>query len=135
MASILGIDYGLKRIGIAVGHIEEKLALPLTVIANDAHVFEAIKALIEEHEPTLLLFGLPKTLKNQEEYMAEAVRKFAQDCQDKLGCEVDFSDERLSSKQVSRQLSQVGFSQKKQRGKIDAHAAAVIVEGYLDQSF
>ena len=133
MSCILGIDFGVKRLGVALGYVNEKMALPLTVLTHDENIMQAIKELLLEHESKILVFGLPKTLKNQEEDMAEQVRMFAKSCQEHCGCDIFFIDERLSSKQVSRQMSLMGISQKKQRGKVDAHAAAVILESFLNE--
>jgi len=134
MSCILGIDFGLKRIGVALGYVEEKMSLPLTVLPNNDVIFKAIHELIKENDAQLLVIGLPKTLKNKEEEMAELTRDFARRCQQCCHCKIEFVDERLSSKQASQQLSRIGISHKKQRGKVDAHAAAVILESYLNES-
>lgn len=132
MTTVIGIDFGLVRIGLAVGYKKENMALPLYVVKNDHQIFETIKNVYQEYDASLMVLGLPVNLDGSDSDMLENVKSFAEKCQRFFSCKIDYFDERLSSKQVSRQLSQIGMNQKKQRGKIDAHAAALILQGYLN---
>ena len=131
MTTVLGLDYGGARIGVAVGYEAEKMVLPVTVIKNGPGMFEELAELVEEHEATVLIIGLPLELSGKEGEMAKKVRAFGDECEQKIGCRITFMDERLTSKQVSKQLTMSGISQKKQRGKLDDHAATLILAQYF----
>ena len=132
MTIYLGIDFGLVRIGVAVGYKHENMVLPLCVIKNEQDVFKQLKDIYQEQEATKIIFGLPLPLCGNQSDMPEKVKSFAKQCQKQLSCEIDFFDERLSSKQVSKQLSRAGVSQKKQKKSLDAHVACLILQQYFD---
>ncbi|MBT5855338.1 Holliday junction resolvase RuvX [bacterium] len=130
----IGIDYGDKRIGIALSDPMGMTALPHDVIPNDGSHWKALVALIEEKQVVKIVMGLPLDLEGNDSKKAADVRQFAKTLEKKTTLPIQFWDERFSSKAAIRQLSEAGLSHKKQRGKVDAMAAVFILQGVLDQA-
>lgn len=126
METILAFDFGLKRIGVAVGNTLVRQAQPLEVISaatNDAK-FAAIEKLVGEWQPALCVVGLPMHPDGTEHEMTVRCRRFANQLQGRYGVPVALVDERYSSAVLSQQRGQV----------IDAEAAAVILQQYFEES-
>ncbi|HJV51609.1 MAG TPA: Holliday junction resolvase RuvX [Noviherbaspirillum sp.] len=124
METVLGFDFGMKRIGVAVGNTLLKQAQPLTVIAaptNDAK-FAAIAALIKEWQPKICIVGLPRHPDGAEHEMTVRCRRFANQLNGRYGVATVLVDERYSSAVISGQRGQL----------IDAEAAAIILQQYFN---
>jgi putative holliday junction resolvase len=122
--TVLAFDFGLKRIGVAVGNTLLKQAQPLTVISaatNDAK-FLAIAALLLEWQPSHCVVGLPSHLDGAEHEMTVRCRRFANQLHGRFGVATVLVDERYSSAVISRQRGET----------IDAEAAAVILQQYFN---
>jgi putative holliday junction resolvase len=122
--TVLGFDFGLKRIGVAVGNTLIKQAQPLTVISamtNDAK-FSAIDALIREWQPARCVVGLPSHPDGTEHEMTVRCRRFANQLNGRFGVATVLVDERYSSAVISQQRGEV----------IDAQAAAIILQQYFN---
>ena len=133
MARVLGLDWGTRRIGVAISDEERRFAVGLAIWPGDASEYlPLLKNTLSEEDISLIVIGLPLTLQGSEGESAQAVRKFA-DIVRELGVEVTFADERFTSFQASRSLSQVGINQKKQRGKLDMAAAVLLLQSFLDE--
>jgi putative Holliday junction resolvase len=124
--TLLGFDFGLKRIGVAVGNSLLRQAQPLTIIAaptNDAR-FAAIAALLDQWQPARCVVGLPLHPDGAEHAMTLRCRRFANQLHGRYGVDTILVDERYSS----AVLTQV-------RGvHVDDRAAAVILQQYFDDS-
>jgi putative Holliday junction resolvase len=123
--TVLGFDFGLKRIGVAVGNTLLRQAQPLTVImaaTNDAK-FNAIGALIHEWRPARCVVGLPSHPDGAEHEMTVRCRRFANQLNGRFGVATVLVDERYSSAVISQQRGQV----------IDAEAAAIILQQYFNE--
>jgi putative holliday junction resolvase len=123
--TVLGFDFGLKRIGVAVGNTILKQAQPLTVISaatNDAK-FAAISALIGEWQPKLCVVGLPLHPDGAEHELTVRCRRFANQLNGRFGIATALVDERFSSAVISR----------RQGERIDAEAAAIILQQYFNE--
>lgn len=130
----LGLDIGQTRIGIAVSDRTGRVAMPVKVlpateVTGMARIFRRI---VEDHEPDILVCGLPQTMAGEDGPQAERVRQVAQDIAVKLGLPLEFSDERLSSKEAKRILREGGLSEKQMRGKVDMVAASLFLQAWLD---
>lgn len=124
--TLLGFDFGLKRIGVALGNSVTRQAHPLTVISeptNDGK-FAAIAALMQEWQPERCVVGLPLHPDGAEHEMTVRCRRFANQLKGRYGVEVDLVDERYSSAVIAQKRGEV----------IDALAAAIILQQYFDQS-
>lgn len=131
---IMALDIGEKRIGVAVSDPGERVASPIAVLpANEvAQKAPSFRRLLEDWEPELLLCGLPRTLSGEEGPQAKRVRAVAERISRATGLPLEFSDERLSSREAKRSLREKGMSEREMRGKIDMIAASVFLQAWLD---
>lgn len=133
---ILAIDYGLKRIGVALSDESQFLASPLPVIISQKDLekdAEAIQKLATEKQAILIVIGLPLHMDGNASELSTLSSKLAEILQQKWGLEVKMQDERLSSKMADHMLKEQGFSRKKRKERVDASAACVILQNYMDQ--
>jgi putative Holliday junction resolvase len=135
--SVLGFDFGLKQIGVSVGQTVTGSARPLTLLkANDGKPqWPQIEKLIGEWQPMLLVVGLPLNMDGTESSMSARARKFANRLHGRYGLKVELHDERLSSQAVRSGLADGGSqggSRRIAHNKIDALAAAVVLQSWLD---
>jgi len=123
--SVIGLDFGLQRIGVAVGNTLIRQAQPLMVISeatNDGK-FAAIARLLEEWRPARCIVGLPLHPDGAEHEMTQRCRRFANQLQGRFGIPVVLVDERYSSAVIAGRRGQL----------IDDQAAAIILQQYFDQ--
>lgn len=124
MSTILAFDFGLKRIGVAVGNRILKQAQPLTIItaATNDDKFRAIKVLFDEWQPSLAVVGLPLHPDGAEHDMTVRCRRFANQLHGRFGVVAELVDERYSSAVLTQARGEL----------IDAQAAAIILQQYFD---
>jgi putative Holliday junction resolvase len=133
--ALLAFDFGLKRIGIAVGDWETRLAHPLeTIDAEDNDTrFGRIAALIAEWRPTDLVVGLPLSLEGEEHELTRRARRFANQLHGRYGLPVTLVDERLTSFDADLRLREAGVKGRERKGLDDTLAAQQILQDLLDQ--
>ncbi len=119
----LGIDYGEKKIGLAKANDEMKMATPLASIEVGDDVFDKLEEIVRDEDVDAVIIGVPVSFDGQEHEFAKKIRKFGEELGQKIGKKVYFQNEMLTSKQ----------SQKQEVGDIDASAAALILQSFLDQ--
>jgi putative Holliday junction resolvase len=131
---ILAIDYGSKRIGLALSDPTGTLARPLPFVPAkaDAQLARELAALAKKEEAHLILLGLPRHMDGSIGEAAAHVQAFAALLGQATPVRIQLIDERLSTVQASRQLQEAGRNARQQRGKIDSEAACVLLQGYLD---
>jgi putative Holliday junction resolvase len=129
----LGIDPGLKRVGLAVGDDEIGLASPHKTLAggDDAALLRALLVELSELEIGHIVLGLPLRLSGLEGPEAKRVRRFAK-VLEAQGLVVVLWDERLTTVAAERQLRSAGMRGAKKRQVIDQAAATVLLQSYLD---
>jgi putative Holliday junction resolvase len=130
---ILSIDYGEKRIGLAVS---DPLgitahALDLLIRTKVSDDFDKIMELIKEYDVTKVVIGLPLNMDGSEGFMVEAVRKFSAGLKNRCPIEIVELDERLTSMEAERALNQASIKGKKKKAKMDGIAAQIILQTYL----
>jgi len=133
-ATLLAFDFGVKRIGVAVGAALLGQARALTTIAaedNDTR-FERIAKLIAEWQPQRLVVGLPLALDGSEHEMTARCRRFAHQLEGRFRLPVELIDERFSSSEAEARLADSGLSWQARKHEVDAAAAQVILQDYLD---
>ncbi len=132
--TFLGLDVGSRRIGIAVGSTDLKLATPLGVMARTTieRDVEQLRAWAEQYEVETIVVGLPRELDGSVGAQAETVMKYAQALKPRLGLPLEFFDERYSTAEALRQRREMGVSDKRGRATIDAAAAAIILQDFLN---
>ncbi|MDR2431380.1 MAG: Holliday junction resolvase RuvX [Candidatus Margulisbacteria bacterium] len=129
MTNILAIDYGAKRIGLAVNNMLGVVS-PLDFVKNDSGKLAGLKQIIRERNIQKIILGLPIALSGQEELAAQKVRKFAGELT-ALGLPVEFIDERLSTVEAHKRMLQYGISAKNRRPLADSLSAGILLEKYL----
>jgi putative Holliday junction resolvase len=131
---ILAIDHGSKRIGIAVSDELKMIAQPLEFIP--AAPFPAFLArlneLINVKEVELILIGMPRNMDGSYGPAAQKVEEFVEALKDLVSVPVKLWDERLTSAQANRVLIQGNVRRDKRKEKVDAMAAAILLQSYLD---
>ena len=130
----LALDIGETRIGIAISDRTGRVAMPLKVMpAQDVVALSRpFRMLVEDHEPDILVCGLPRTLAGEEGPQAERVKEVALGVSRSLGLPLHFVDERMSSREAKRILREQGLSEKQMRGKVDMVAASLFLQAWLD---
>lgn len=134
MARLLALDIGDRRIGVAISDESQMLARPLTTIvrASKHEDFESIAKLIAAHGVERLIVGLPRTLRGDEGAQAARVRRYAEALSAAIGAPIAFQDERYTSLEAEERLA--GSPRRKRAGgDVDAVAAAIILQDYLNQ--
>ena len=132
--TILAFDFGKKRIGVAMGEFELKMAHPLTTINEKADArFQAIEKLILEWQPVRLVVGLPLHPDGNEHDMSEQCRRFARQLQGRFNLETELVDERYTSVEAEALLAEMGRGGQEDKHLIDQLAAQRILQAYFDQ--
>ena len=129
---LLGLDIGEVRIGVAISDELGSIASPLAMIPRRGDVAAELRKLIAKYTPSRLVVGLPVGLSGREGPQAEATRAFAEELATTVGLPVVYYDERMSSSIAEQTLISQGTRREKRKQQIDAMAAAVILQGYLD---
>jgi putative Holliday junction resolvase len=127
--TLLGFDYGVKHIGVAVGQTLLQSATPLTTLHAKKHKpdWDAIAQLINEWQPAALVVGLPFTMDDTESEVAGKAKRFARQLHGRHRLPVHMIDERLTT----REAASILHTQDKHDGRLDALAAALILETWL----
>lgn len=121
----LGIDYGAKRVGIALSDEEGRVAFPHTVLKNDAGLLKAVVHIAEERKVDLVVIGESKDFIGKENRIALSAARFKKELETALGKKVEYEPEFWSSMQAERWQGKTE--------KLDASAAAIILQSFLDR--
>jgi putative Holliday junction resolvase len=133
MGRIAAIDYGLKRIGLALSDINKRIALPLGTVEGGKKSIQNIAKSLPLKEVEQIVIGLPLLMNGKKGDMADAVERFGKALEEALGIQVIFVDERLSSKMADANLRELSLNRKKRTEKIDTVAATMLLQTYLDR--
>lgn len=134
MPRILGIDYGSKRVGLAVTDELQMLSSPLDVYQNDGRLMENLARLCKEYSVGKIVIGYPYSETYQDavrkvEEFGQRLRKFLDGCG--MPLEIEYANEEFSSVFAESNLRAMGIRDKKIKGAIDKYAAQKILEDYL----
>jgi len=132
----LGIDFGTRRIGLALSDPTGTLASPLPFLENTSlkEVVAKFQELVKSHGVKTVVIGLPRNMDGSYGPSAQKVREFITQIQPHIAAEIISQDERLTTAQASRDLSQMGLTQKDLRKKVDSSSAALILQQFLDRT-
>lgn len=132
---ILGIDYGEKRIGLALSDEMEMTARGLSVIERRSKKadLEAIAAAVSEHAVGAIVVGYPLRLDGTAGIQCDKIDRFIAALRDVVSVPVIAWDETLSTKEAEGLMREAGVKRKKKRGMVDRIAAAVILQDYLNR--
>jgi putative Holliday junction resolvase len=128
----LSIDYGTKRIGLAVCDRTETVVSPLTTLPADGRLAGKIAEIVKSEEIGAIVLGLPLNMDGSEGPQAKRSRGFAEALKRQAGLPVYFQDERLSSFAAEEKMVDIEPSWRKRQGRVDAVAAAEILQAFLD---
>ncbi len=131
MTRYLGVDYGTKRVGLAISDGLGLTARPLEVVPRDV-VVERVRELHEEYKIKMVIVGLPTGLSGEEGVSAVGARALGKELLAATGIPVDYLDERFTSKLAEDVLLQSGMKRRQRRDTVDKVAAAIILQDYLD---
>lgn len=131
MTRYLGIDYGTKRVGLAISDGLGMTARPLEVVPT-ADVAGRVKALVSEYHVEGLVVGLPRALRGHEGASEEGARELGDSLAAEVGLPVEYVDERFTSRMAEGALLDSGMKRRARRDRVDKVAAAIILQDYLD---
>jgi putative Holliday junction resolvase len=129
----LAIDYGAKRTGLAICDAAETIASPLTVLHGQKELINKIAEIVEAENVDAIVLGLPLNMSGTESSQTKLARNFAEQLKSRLLVPVHLQDERLSSFGAEEKLAPAEFTRGKRKKRIDAVAAAEILEAFLEQ--
>jgi putative Holliday junction resolvase len=129
---VLGVDYGDRRIGVALSDPSGTFARPFEVVAGEKEFLERLGPWIESEEIGLVVLGLPLNMDGSHGPKSEQVQGFKERLVARHGVEVRLWDERLTTAEADRYLRLSGLSAQKRRQRIDKVAAQVLLQSYLD---
>ncbi len=130
---ILAVDYGSKRIGLAMSDPSQFLASTLETLQNDKQTMARLKAVIEEHAVQLVVVGKPLHMNGTAGESAEKAAKLAERISQNSNLPVVMWDERWTTKSAETLYRETGRSASRQRNKIDQVAAAYLLQSFLDR--
>lgn len=130
---LMGLDLGSRRIGVAIGDELGIVATPVGFVSSGPRLHDELAALAHKHGVTGLVVGMPRTMAGAEGPQAKEVRALAIAIARALKLPVTFWDERLTTVIAERSLISGGRNRQQRRHEVDAAAAAVMLQGYLDR--
>jgi putative Holliday junction resolvase len=129
--TILALDVGDRRIGVAVASLQARLPSPLTTLIRGESSMQDIQTLVDSHDAILVVVGLPRGLDGQHTAQTIAVEEFKSALEQMLSVPVHWQDEALTSKQAESELERRGQPYK--RADIDALSATFILEDFIGE--
>jgi len=133
--TVMAFDFGEKRIGVAIGETLLGQARTLATVAESANDrrFAAIGKLIDTWRPARLVVGLPRHVDDAEHEFAARCNRFARQLAGRYHLPVELADERYTSCAAEELLGDQGYGGRKHKAKLDATAAAIILQAWFDQ--
>jgi len=133
MTSVLGIDFGRSRIGVAISDELRLLAHPLETISAGKNAAKRIAEIVRERKIDHVVVGLPRNMDGTFGAAASEAQKFVQELRALIPREITTWDERLTTVAAHRALREAGKKTRATRGYLDQVAAQMILQGYLDR--
>jgi putative Holliday junction resolvase len=129
--SILALDVGDRRVGVALADSQIKIAVPYGYLERSDKIIQQITELMLDHDINILVVGYPRNQSGEATKQTESVEQFAKELAEiEIDADLVFQDESLSSVEAERRLGRV-----KDKGEIDAEAASIILQDYLEQNY
>lgn len=136
----LGIDYGERRIGLAISDLSNTIASSLAYLSNSKNIYEEIKEVVTKYNITHIIIGMPLLLNGDKGDKSSIVEDFSSKLESQLknqelnGIEIIFEDERLTTVSAERILIEGDVRRKKRKTKVDSLAASLILQKFLDRN-
>ena len=136
MSRTLGIDFGTRRIGLALSDPTGTLASPLPFLENTGlkQVISKLKEIVACQGIETIVIGLPRNMDGTYGPSAQKVQAFVAQIRHGISAKIITQDERLTTSQASRDLAQMGLNQKELRQKVDSSSATLILQQFLDRT-
>jgi putative Holliday junction resolvase len=135
---ILAFDFGLRRIGMAIGQATTQTASALKTVSNGSEPdWAAVDRLVGEWRPQMLVVGLPLGAEGEETEMSAAARRFGSALRARYDLNVEYADERLTSRAAGGRFAELraaGQLRRKDAGQLDAISAQIILENWLQSA-
>ena len=129
--NILALDVGDRRVGVALADSQIKIAVPYGYLERSDKIIQQITELMLDHGIDTLVVGYPRNQSGEATKQTESVEQFAEGLAEiEIDADLVFQDESLSSVEAERRLGRV-----KDKGEIDAEAASIILQDYLEQNY
>jgi len=130
----LGIDYGTRRVGLALSDQTRTIATGYKTIQYNDRVYTEIARIVDSEDVDIIILGLPVSIEGGDSKKAKEVRRFASDLEKEVHVPIIFQDESYTSKDALDTMIAMNTKQKQRRnkGRIDEMAAALILQSYLD---
>lgn len=128
-SSVLALDVGSKRVGVAVASVIARLPHPVTTLNNDDNFFESLKSIISQEDAGALVVGLPRGLQGQDTDQTRAIEAFVEELKQQIDLPVYLQDEAVTSEHAEAELK--GRGKPYDKGDIDALAATYILDDWL----
>jgi putative Holliday junction resolvase len=134
VSRILALDYGRRRIGVAVSDPLQSIALPYETWENSSidHIVRMLLKIISSHQVGLLVVGFPVTMKGERKKLAKEVERFCEKIRKEIDLPIVLWDERMTSIQAKRAMIQMKEKPSRQKDKVDRIAATLLLQNYLD---
>ena len=133
----LGLDLGTRSLGLSISDKTKTIASTLKTIKyneNDYdYLLDELSKVLDEFKISKLVLGLPKNMNNSLGYRCDETLEFKKILEDKFNIEVVLQDERLTTVEATNYMLEADISRKKRKKKIDALAANIILQTYLDK--
>jgi len=127
--SILALDIGGRRIGVAAANVAVRIARPVKTLENNGQFMGELQKCIDEYDAAVLVVGLPRGLDGQHTAQTSAVQSFVETLRPHVSLPIHWQDEAVTSKKAEAELNERGG--KYEKGDIDALAATYILEDFL----
>lgn len=133
LGRIMGLDYGTRRIGVALSDASQITAQPYVVLeAGTGRLASELRRLAEENDVELIVVGLPVNLAGEETQSADRARELASLAGEATGLPVEMADERFTTKTAEEALIAAKVRRDRRRSIVDKVAAAVMLQTFLD---
>lgn len=129
---IIGLDWGHKRIGVAISDSERLMAFTRTSISNNGKAVKEIGKLCIDEKVELIVLGYPLNMEGTKTKSTMAVEAFAAKLNSELKIEIIFHDERLTSRESDSIITSIGIKKEDRKKETDIIAASLILKNYLD---
>lgn len=129
--NLLGLDVGDKRVGMALGDSRVRIAVPFGYLERSDEIISQLTEIILQHKIRIIVVGYPRNQSGEATKQTESVEEFARQLEEiDIDAEIVFQDESLTSVEAERRLGRV-----KDKGEIDAEAASIILQDYLEEKY
>jgi putative Holliday junction resolvase len=132
MARVLGVDPGSRRCGIAISDSRQSMAFPRPSIERDDQTLEHLRELVDEEAVERIVIGRPVSLAGNDTASTVDADAFFVQVREHISVPVIQFDERLTTKDAQKSLSEAGLTTKASRQRIDSAAAVIMLQNYID---